>query len=359
MEIELSKFEDLLSKFDKLPKTLPHPTYLEICQYPGSRQEEICSRILSFYFAPQKEHGCRDLFLSSLLELLTNDIVQYKYDQIVVKNEENAEGKRLDILIYSPDFAIGIENKISASVYNPLEVYKYRIEQYNKYAFKVVLTARTISARELKIITENDFVVITYNQLFDIIKRKVGSYISQCNQKYLTFLFDFIQTIENMNEGNILNDQISSYFYDNSQRIEELIKLYGKYNDAILVKQKERISDLREKISKLTGVEWWAWQGWDLRYGEFNENKPRIGIECSYKMTKNDPLGEFRIYITTWKINDWTPYEKSLLEKYPNKFLDKPDNRVYLHMDIIKNDEEELILKRLKEYYDTLVEITR
>lgn len=41
---ELEKFEKLLAEFNQIPKVIPQITYLDICKYPGSRFEEICSR---------------------------------------------------------------------------------------------------------------------------------------------------------------------------------------------------------------------------------------------------------------------------------------------------------------------------
>ena len=152
--------------------------------------------------------------------------------------------------------------------------------------------------------------------------------------------------------------KLADFFFDNSNEIEELIYSFNNHKERILNRQKERISELRRKISLMTESNWWAWQGWALGFNSFNSDSPRIGIESSYKETKDDALGKFRIYITTWKLKDWEPYEKELVEMFPNNVLDKVDNRVYLHMDVIIGDNEELILKKLKKYFELLKEIT-
>jgi hypothetical protein len=64
--MEVKEIDQLLIDFDTLPKTAKQPTYLELCKYPGRRFEEICSRLLCFYLAPNKEHQFKDLFLRSL-----------------------------------------------------------------------------------------------------------------------------------------------------------------------------------------------------------------------------------------------------------------------------------------------------
>ena len=55
--MNIDKAFEILDKFKGLPKNYPEPTFLEITHYPKRRFEEICSRILSFYFNPAKEHN--------------------------------------------------------------------------------------------------------------------------------------------------------------------------------------------------------------------------------------------------------------------------------------------------------------
>jgi len=350
----------LLEEFNKLPKKRKEPTFLEICSYPQRRFEEICSRILSFYFNPRREHKLKDLFISSLFELLNRKDIEYQIELIKIKTEDNADGKRIDLVIYCPDFIVGIENKITASLYNPLETYEKRLKEYSiNNTFKLILSLQRIKKmEELELMNKNGFLSITYSELFEVVKRNIGYFIADCNQKYLTQLYDFIQTLENMKSANRIDMKISKFFFENSTQIDELINTYNSYYDSVLNMQKERIAELRIKISTLTGKEWWAYQGWDLGFNSFNPNKPKIGIESSYKVTKESALGEFRIYITTWNLSDWGPYDKILTDRFPDKFLDKSD-RVYLHMDVISGDDEDLILKKLNEYFSLLTEITK
>jgi len=359
--MELNIALKLLKEYERFPKNNNEPTYLEICSYPKRRFEEICSRILCFYFNPNKEHGLRDLFLFSLFELLKENELQYRSDQIKVITEENAEGKRIDLLVMSPDFIIGIENKISASLYNPLAVYKKRIDEYSKSnTIKLVLSLEKIKKRdELQLMKQNGFIGITYADFFNVIKKNVGNYISNCNQKYLSQLFDFIQTLEKMKSVNTLDQKKSEFFLENEKAIKELINSYNSNKERVLNVQKEKISELMEIMNGNTENKWWAWQGWDLGFDSFNRNKsPRIGIESNYFETKDGPLGEFKIFITTWNLKDWQPFEIELTEKYPDKVVDKVNGRVYMHMDIINGEDQENIILKLFEYYTHLKNIT-
>lgn len=360
--MEIKEIDQLLTGFAALPHTVKQPTYLELCKYPRRRFEEICSRLLCFYLAPHKEHHFKDLFLHSLLDLLAPDKTFYlQSDRIHIISEENAEGKRLDILVYSDTFVIGIENKITADLYNPLEIYKNRIQLYgSENIYRVVLSLRELTSKsDLTFISIHGFINLTYKGYFNQIRKNLLIYSNGCNKKYLAHLNDFIETIENMTDSNVLNEDLSNYFYDHSQKIDSLITLYNQFNNKTAARQTERIAELKDKICDLTKNEkWWAWEDWDLGFNEFNPNKPKIGIESSFESTKGKPLGEFNIMITAWNLKDWSFYEEKLLKSYPNCKLEKVDNRAFLHVAKVTDDNEEQILETLKKHYDYLVALT-
>lgn len=136
----------ILKDFEELPKVVKETTYLEICKYPGNRFEEICSRLLAFYLNPNNEHKLKDLFIVSLLQLVSKKEISFDSKKVIVISEDNAEGKRLDLLIYSSNqFVIGIENKITAGLYNPLETYQKRIKEYSSNnKFNILLSLNKI-----------------------------------------------------------------------------------------------------------------------------------------------------------------------------------------------------------------------
>jgi hypothetical protein len=360
--MEITEIDQLLTDFATLPKKVKQPTYLEICKYPRRRFEEICSRLLCFYLAPNKEHGLGELFLRSLFQLLAPEKeFHFQSDKIHVISEENAEGKRLDILIYSDTFVVGIENKITAGLYNPLEAYKNRIQLYGSdNIYRVVLSLRKLLSKDdLAFIEANGFTNLTYNQYFNQIKQNLSAFKATCNEKYLHDLNDFIETLENMRDNSILNEELSHYFFDNAEKIDSLITLYNQFNNKTTARQTERIAELKEKISELTNNDkWWAWEEWDLGFNEFNPNKPKIGVESSFEATKGNPFGIFRIMVTAWSLKDWSFYEEKLLRNYPNCELEKVDNRAFLHVDKLINAEDEQILDSLKKHYDYLAGLT-
>jgi hypothetical protein len=361
--MNISEFDNLIKEFEILPKCISETTFMNICKHSGSRFEEICSRIFAFYLQPANEHGLKDLVLSSFFELITTENPFFSYNEkISVETEAYIEGKFLDILVKGESFTLGIENKIGAELYNDLSIYKKLIEQIHKTNnYKVVLSVRKIEKEyELKKIEENGFVKIYYSDLFRVIKNNFGNYYSNANSKYVTFLFDFINTIEDMSKSTVIDDPQSLFFFDNSKKIEELIAQFNNHTNRVLDLQKSNIATLRDEISKKSSVAWWAWQGWDLGYAEFDKTLPRIGVESSYLTHDYDPLKKFRIFITTWNLRDWSFYEEDVLKKYSRDkyFLDtQSDNRAYLHMDVIEDNNQELIVEKLYEYYTFLREL--
>ncbi|MGI5974240.1 MAG: PD-(D/E)XK nuclease family protein [Paludibacter sp.] len=362
----IADYSKLIEEFKQIPKFEYHTTYLNICRYPGNRFEEICSRILAFFFQPNNEHGLKDLFLQSLFDTINKENPQYVRDtQITVDTEVQSEdNKRLDILITGTDFIIGIENKIYASLYNPLDSYK---ETINKKAnqckinkdkiFKIVLSVKKITDQsELTKMNDNGFVKVYYSEFFENLKKNVGNYFSQANPKYVTIMYDFIETIENM-DGKI-DDKMIGFFIENKDNVKEMIDQYKKVEQQIQSIQINRISEILYKIKERIDENWSDWN-WLLVIDKFNANTelPRIGIESCYSSYNRNPLGKFIIYITTWSVKDYEPYEEILKIRYPDRIPEKNpygDNKVYLYVDEIYGDDETEILKKLKYHYDEL-----
>lgn len=373
---EQEKYNDILKKFLRFPIPEDESTFLDLCHYSGERFEEICSRILEFYFQPNNKHGFGDLWFNSLCQLIgceCDDAFEMKTRTEEFTYSSQEKYKRIDIILETPSLIIAIENKIGAGLYNQLDVYKEHIEiTYPSLKQKlVVLTAHTFSGQEIIKANQNGFVVIGYDKLFKMVKSMIGSYVSNCNQKYLVFMLDFMKTVEN--RANIMTQtELDRFFTNNKVDIEKLIEQFSIWKNRIIEQQKNAISNIYSKI-KESDMTWWIYQGWDLGISFNDSTLYRIGIESNFHEINNNPIGEFRIYITTWNKQCWNPYEKDILERYPiiegeGFFLDKGDknssNRVYYHMPVIDRimfDSDESyygkILERLNEYYQFLKEL--
>lgn len=304
IKMDLDEVRALVDEFSKLPKIVQMPTYLELCRYPSSRFEEICSRLISFYIRPTNDHGFADLLLSSLLLTIDpQNQLNYNWNNLKVSNEVGTDNyKRLDIFIESENFVIGIENKITANLYNPLDEYRALItNNKQKKPYCVVLSLRKIiDKNERQWLQQNGFINITYKDFFNQVKTRIGSYLTNSNDRYLTFLKDFINTIENMENSFVLNPPLDDFFAENGERLEVLNSLFEKYKNGILAQQCQKIAEIKEKMVELTNSPNWSiWEGYDL-ICQWKPENHLIGIEATFESSGKNPLGLFSIYITGW-----------------------------------------------------------
>ena len=229
--ISEEKFIKLMEEYKEIFSETKEKTFLDISGYP--HYELVCSNILYFFFDTTEEHGLGDLFLSSLLNCAqTNFISKGKHITEYIETEYRTNNEnRIDILIESDRYAIGIENKIrSGTGNNDFLDYQNAIEEYavetGKEAIYILLTIMD----EQEITESNKFVNVTYENFFHHIKENLGKYIDSANAKWILFLKDFISTIESEMEGTDL------------EKYKEEIEFFDKYRediDKLFTTQKE------------------------------------------------------------------------------------------------------------------------
>lgn len=353
--MQLSKISQLLNQFNQLPALVNNPTYLELCRYPGSRFEEVCSRLLSFYLDPNREHQLGYLCLQSLLQLLgINKPVDVQKEKVTVKNEENAQGKRIDILVNSSKWAIVIENKIYAGLYNPLAIYSNWINFYNSQNFKVVLSLRKLTTQKDQAnLNDHGFINITYAQYFQQIKNNLSQFDSNANIKYLAYLNDFIETMDNMNGQKPLNEETANFFFDNEKQIDELIEMYERYNHSISSAHINKIKELQTAMTILTQKQWGNYEGWLILFEHFVPNKS-IKLEGVFKNKRNNSLGYFNISITIIGLENWDIYKEKLLKRYNEVSIDKNSKGVSFYIAKIEDGNDDAFIDCLKEHYNFL-----
>ena len=187
------------------------------------------------------------------------------------------------------------------------------------------------------------------------ISSKLGAYALDADQAYLTFLLDFIRTIENRYYHR--NMELKKFFYDNGKDIDNLLYHYENFKNEIHQLRKERVATYKSLVSSVTGADWWIYQGWDLGIS-FNDKKHRIGIESSFRDgTLENPLGTFHIYITVWRKSHFFTYEQALKEAYPDSYIDYDaceGTRAFLHVAALSPDDTDTIISTLAHTYTVL-----
>lgn len=363
-------------------------TFLDLCHYTGERFEEICSRVLAFFLNPNGKHGFSTLWFDALCKTINDQYKKQQSDKKIesidfedsskmeITTEESTNyaditNKRIDIVLKTPTLVIGIENKINAQLYNDLDQYKQHIS--NKYEKTnntlVVLTARTLNQDESEKANKSEFIVIKYDDLFNNVTTWLGKYVAKCDQKYLSFMLDFIQTVKN--RANIMEEtEFDKFFAKNQEKIEDLKTKYKDWQGRLWTKQVEKMSNFFPKMGKEFWKKWIVGDnGWMLRgplFSDKNDKRIRIGIQSHFEFDAQtmNPVGLFCITILTWDAKSWEKFENKVTERYgkntnnsgPQKHVELPtieqknfDNEESFHKEIID---------KLKECYDFLKEIT-
>lgn len=369
MDKELETWKCLLEKYGKIRSSKEGvlgegPTLLELCSYPSHRFEEICSRILCFFFNWNAEHGFRDLWLKSVFECFLNENESVDtYGNVNIWTEEKTvEGKRIDIVAEAEDWVLAIENKISADLYNPLDLYKNHIE--NKYQQKKRRYLMVLSLRNSEFdhrIRENGFGYVSYKELLRRVKTNMGTYLVGVNQYYLNLMIDFIKTLENKMATDLTDDQ-KRFFSDNKDQLESLVKDFQRFQQELLSERERSINKIKATLDQTPNTvigEWWIYNGMDLGHHYIGKNV--LGIESWYC---GSGLKDYEIVITTWNRIYWDQYKEVVVSTFKEKFgedvwkedlTSNPKRSYYRHM--LNEPDEDQIKEKLLVVHNVMKEI--
>lgn len=212
----------------------------DVAGYP--HYENVCSNILEFYLRPNEVHGFGFLVLNAFLEIAEIDTYPRtsKDDVKVVREHKTIQGGRIDLLIETSSFVIGIENKIYSGLTNDIDDYKRTVS-----SIAASRPNRFILLSPVLIPNENDGIInITYRRLWEKVRQNFGFHTSSLSQKWNTYLIDFMETTESLKEEFMEFTDDDKFFVDNKDSILELI---GGYN-AFTGKLHDRVKLLKGKL---------------------------------------------------------------------------------------------------------------
>lgn len=288
---------DLMVKFNELPPIIEkNPTFLEITEYP--HYENVCSNILRFYFDTSQPHGLKNLLLKSLLQAIDKDdlaeqITETTNVECEVRTKKSHKNLgRIDLVIECEDTIIAIENKIFHNLNNPLDSYKQHItEEYHSQTQRlfVILSISGINSTFINNDAAKNFKNIVYEKFFSKIKSNLGEFAMSANIKYLTYLMDFITSIENLTAPKNMDNSLQKFVAENENDILKINNIY----DTVL-------KDIHEKIKKITKIDQtpkiniplhtyqWIYAKRDIVHDVFlnqgTENEVDISIDCFFNI---------------------------------------------------------------------------
>ena len=237
----MTQFAALLDTFRQVPSPPERlPTLMEITGYP--HYENVCNNLLAFFFDPSNPHGLGTLFLDALARAagIENGEGTMSGGVEVEREAATEAGNSIDILIRSDSHAILIENKIFASIANPFADYAAHLDSLAEHRdkHKFVLTLKPVGESVERI--GHGFRNITHEQLVNEIRGLLGCYVAGADTRYLTFMLDFLNTLDNLQGGMVMNPEF----------VEFLASKQDEANDFFL-----KINSFREELrSKLRGL---------------------------------------------------------------------------------------------------------
>lgn len=274
-------YTKLLLDFKSIPRLKRTRTFMEISGYP--HYENVSSNILKFYLDPNNEHGLKDLVLNSLVHTVDKDFkFDTEFEKIEILREMGTNnGNRLDLLIRTEKFVVGIENKIFHYLHNDLEDYKNTVKSYcydsQKPICMVLSLSKLTNPNDLEKIKNNEFINITYEQIFHNIKENIGNYLNNNNFNYVNYLTDFIKSIENLTPKTMENKTLWTFFKNNSEAIQELTESFTEYRTSL----NQKVYQLQTVIpqSVLTVDRQWIYEGFCLVHDYTVNEKYKIAVD--------------------------------------------------------------------------------
>jgi hypothetical protein len=307
---DYQKFKELLTSYvnQNFPKKKKEKiTFFDVTGYP--HYENVASNILKFLFDINEEHGFRDLWLKSLMEVYNQKTeIKIGLNSLDVVNIEreysNGTEKRIDLLIDARPLIVVVENKIYASVYNPFDIYT---QMTNNYIKDNQITDAKIAKIVLSLSKENldlnkGFINITYDELFEHVKNSWWEY--DPSEKWGMFAKDFIANLQKR-EGEThmkIDEKWISFVNENGEALKDL---FDKIQNDI----DTRISILRKLDDELNDVNFkkGVYNSRGSSYAsQFVDIKLKDGATICFEtylmksLTKKDAEDYDKLYLSLW-----------------------------------------------------------
>lgn len=230
--------------------TPERPNVFRIAGFP--QREQVSSNMLAWLFDPQGNHGLGTLAVETLLALIGRNNVTL--DEVTVDTEVRTDdGKRIDILIRTPDLAIAIENKVDSWLYNDLTGYReYAAGENGTEAVIVVLAPRhqdnlqDYERRGLDI--RGDLFEVLYDDLFNALRSGLGDRIMDADPRGVDLLMQYID-----NYSPKRNEKAMEERDETIRRFTESTKSIGGEVIALRQAFDEYAKASKEKLTRLLG----------------------------------------------------------------------------------------------------------
>ena len=237
----VAHFAALIDAFRQVPSSPERlPTLMEISGYP--HYESVCSNILAFFLDPSKPHGLGTLFLDALARVggIVGQGSAIGGDVQIDREARTDAGNFVDILIQSDSHAILIENKIFAGVANPFADYDKHLHGLpQRHKYRILLTLRPDCGG-----ADHGFRNITHEQFINEIRGILGGYVGGADTRYMTYFLDFLNTIDHLLEGTVMNPGLAGFLATNQDQVEAFLREIEKFRGEL----RNKVQGLKDLI---------------------------------------------------------------------------------------------------------------
>ncbi|GHV77767.1 hypothetical protein AGMMS49942_25880 [Spirochaetia bacterium] len=213
--MKANDLEQFLKEYKAFKKIEHNKNFFEISGFP--HYENVFSNVLSYFLT-------NNLILKCLLDCINTKFNTLDDAVCDVRREEYTDsGKRIDIVIETNDYIIGIENKINAPLYNDLDDYynylKKLSENLNKRPVCIIL-----SKNKVLNISEN-WRNVVQKEFCNNIRNHYSELIGQLEYRYFLFLNEFVENIAYLQGASEMNNEFLKLakIDDNAEKIENII----------------------------------------------------------------------------------------------------------------------------------------
>lgn len=337
--------------------------FLEIANYP--HYENVISNFYAFYLDQNEEHKFKDMFLQCFISLIkSKKEIDIEFSEYAVYTElSTKKGNRIDLLIEESDEskAIIIENKIYHALQNDLEDYWKSIKARDKNKVGVVLTLNPIS------INNKNFINITHTEFLHEIKKEIGYYLNEADDRHILFLKDFTENLESFKYRKEEMMEPLKFYFENKEKILKLSNLQEEARQHIINSIKEASDRLPNMVMENSSAK-------DYRCITISKRPGlRFWIKFGYEPEEDD-VNDFSIFLeTTGKDMDKAEilYNSPKLKKEALKKgleLNLGDGykngRDYIYKTYTLNEDQflnlaDFIVDRIKEDWQEIIEISK
>ena len=236
----LAQLTNLLDEFRQLPVHPKHlPTLMEIAGC--AHKENECSNILAFFLDSGSPHGLGTLFLDAIAQIggIQNQGGAIDSNLSVEREVTTDKGNRIDILIQSDSHVIVIENKIFAPANNPFPDYATfaeTLKPQGRHISKFLLTRTPNNAG-----CAHGFRNVRHGEFVNQIRVLLGQYVAGAETRYLTFMLDFLNTLDYLQRGMVMDPDFREFLARHLDDVETLVRRCYQF----------KATDLRSMVGRL------------------------------------------------------------------------------------------------------------